>query len=200
MSTRFPAKDKIYDYYKKWFIPNINKENCCIEIEERPKEKNFDNTYDMLPEYPPLRYLGLLSLEFAGFVEETLRYLYEEMLKLSEVNFKSHKEKKFGKPEEKPKSFINIFLIFKKLPNTLSKLFKLKYMYYKTKSLDYLSLPITRKYMSILINNKIQETIDENITRLTIDLFNMILLMLSILSLVGISIQFIQFIIKYIIK
>ncbi len=203
LSTQYPTKDRIYLNNKEWFIPRMNDETCDIVKKEKQLS---DNTYDTIPEYPPLRYLGLLSLEFSGFVEETLRFLYEEMLKINEVDSKSRR-RNFGglkKLFEVKKRVFPKFNFSKITPKYLlliiNRLLELKNLYYKTKSLEYLRLPICREYVSLLINNKIQEIIDNNIPRISMDLFNVMLLMLSILSLIIIFIQLVQIIINWIFK
>ncbi len=208
LSTPYPTINEIYFYYKEWFVPDINDKTCDIEIKIELKKEIFGNAYnmvgnkyDMVPEYPPLRYLGLLSLEFVGFVEETLRYLYEEMLKISEASFRIEiKESELGGFKETFIKLKGMFLIFKNIPKTLFTFFNLRNLYYKTKNLEYLRLRSHKKHIISLMDNKMQQIIDENITRLTMDLFNVMLLMLSILSLIVIFIQVFQIIINWIFK
>lgn len=168
VSLSAPYPEEIYSGNIKWFLPKVDNK-CNMKTINHPNgEENGD--YNLLPEYPSLRYLGLLSLEFTGFMEEILRHLYEELLILQKGHFKIIK---------------SIF----KLP-------KIDALYYKSKSLEYLRLPITREFVSTLVSSKMQETIDENIRDLRTSTLNTMIFILTIVALIIASIQIIPIMLK----
>jgi hypothetical protein len=166
LSTPYPKK--IYFANIDWFLTGTTSGDETTIVSPPSRTQPYED-YDLLPEYPPLRYLGLLSLEFAGFVEENFRYVYNELLDIDKKGWRSE---------------ITI-------PFRLSRLSRLCY---KTKNLDYLRLPVTREYVSLLIDNKIQEDIESNITAMRGDYLNIVMLALTVgglvLALVAVLIQF----------
>jgi len=177
ISAGFP-KDIYYDHCET-LLPSIdsggnvcsskfyNERSCKLHIDNNGKSKY--NEYDLIAEYPPLRYLGLLSLEFSGFIEENLRYMYEELLN-------PHKNKlliKFLKYILFPPSYLNDAFLF-----------------YRNLSLEPIRLPEVRNYIDKVIDSKKQvslekatENIGNAIINILISTMTLILLILTFILL-----------------
>lgn len=76
ISKPFPNENRIYQRNLAWFSGQqiCNTDKPIFKLPERDGWKGED--YDLLPDYPPLKYLGLMPLELSGYVEENLRYIY----------------------------------------------------------------------------------------------------------------------------
>lgn len=72
ISTPYPPE--LWHAHRDWFVPQPT--NFALTKKGLPEDASYEK-YDLLPEYPPLRHLGLLYLEYAAVVEETLRATQE---------------------------------------------------------------------------------------------------------------------------
>ena len=135
-----------------------NNQPVLLELPIDEEEIIWADEYDKLPEYPPLRYLGLVSLEFSGYVEETLRHTYEKTLSIQKSSF------------------------LKKLARSITELPQLELSYYKSLNQECLHLPATREYISSLINNKNQKDIYDNLKELKAGLLNTMILILTLIA------------------
>jgi len=160
LSTPYPK-----DTYKKhisYFLPNLN-DRGEIVLGDPPKDERNDKwyeNYDLLPEYPALRYMGMASLEFSGVIEELLRGLYDDLMELQRKQY-----------------LIRLIMASYKLPD-------IETAYIACKHLEYIKLPILRDFISRLIRNKHQEAIDESINYLNSYLSNRMILILTILAII----------------
>ena len=151
VSISIPFPKDIYNSNLKWFVPEKSEEFTDNEL---PKK------YDYLPEYPPLRYLGLLTLEFSGFNEEILRYSYEKLLHIQNQN-----------------------ILFRIL-NSIRYLDKIDNLNYKVFSLEYIRPPIIRDFVTKCIDNKMQKMVQSNLTHLKASILNYIILSFTIIAIV----------------
>jgi len=146
----------------RYFLPTLNDRGeiaCGDPSKGRRKGKRYE-TYDLLPEYPALRYMGMASLEFSGVIEELLRGLYDDLMELQRKQY-----------------LIRLVMALYKLPG-------IETVYIACKHLEYIRLPILREFISRLIRNKHQEAIDESINYLNSYLFNRMILILTILAII----------------
>ncbi|WP_297519010.1 hypothetical protein [Thermococcus sp.] len=160
ISTRYP--EEIYHERCKAFLPTID-DKGELSREEFYINNNCEHEYrkyDLIPEYPPLRYLGLLSLEFSGFIEENLRYMYEDLLGLY-----------------KNKYLRLLKYIF--FPLYLEDVFS----FYKNLSLEPIRLPGTRNYIERVIDIKKQATIEDAIGNLNNAIVNVLISIMTFMLL-----------------
>lgn len=158
ISNPFPTTNCLYHRNHSWFSGQQICKTAPPEF-KFPKRNGWKGEdYDLLPEYPPLKYLGLLPLELSGYVEENLRYLYDVMLDIQQSPFP------------------------KRLWRSVFELSDLEALYYKTNNQECLRLPTTREYSVKLRDNKIQENIYENLKDLKASMLNGVMLLLAIIA------------------
>ncbi|MCP4310234.1 MAG: hypothetical protein GY790_03140 [Bacteroidetes bacterium] len=148
ISIPFPEED--YHADPDWFLPK-NGDDYITNLD-------YKNNYDLLPEYPPLRYLGVLTLEFAGLNEEILRFSYEKLLRIQDQFFLY--------------KFWNSLVQVDKIDNLNNRVF----------SLEYIKPPIVRDFVTKCIDSKFQDLVQSNLSRLKGNLLNYIVLIFTIIA------------------
>ena len=161
VSISSPYPEEVYKNHCETFLPAID-EQGNITIEQISAEEGRGHMdYDVIPEYPPLRYLGLLSLEFTGFIEENLRYMYEELL---------------GLRKDKYLRLLKYMLFSRYLDDVLS--------FYRLLSLEPIKLPVLRNYIEIVIDSKRQATIEKAIENLSNAIINVLMSIMTFMLLI----------------
>lgn len=166
LSSPYPQPE--YEQNPKWFFQPLRSTGggeWSIPGGQFKGAGDGHERYDFLPEYPPLRYLGLLSLEFAGLIEETERDLHERLIGLSALRF--------------PSSLKSVF----ELPRISDE-------YHESRGLDSLRLPTSREFAIALIEEKSQEDVRESIISQQTTLRDELFLFLAAAALLLALIQF----------
>ena len=94
MSLARPFSRTIYEAHNEWFLRKLvtrselqqeNHSASVIGLIQDPTEGIDPNMvrYQFIPEYPPLKYLGFLSLEYSAIYEETMRAHFEQLISTS---------------------------------------------------------------------------------------------------------------------
>lgn len=184
LSLSKPFNCSIYDDHKDWFIRRYL---CDADLGEAvslsngpvisligPLENPTANLrphlvrYDFLPEYPPLKYLGFLSLEYAMIYEESLRGLFERLLRLSRKRLY--------------RQFFGLFF------GDYHNLIRTQRMFHSIRNLENLKLPHTREFILNLIKNKRSDWMSESIASMNNNVLNSMRLVLGVVAFIGLMI------------
>lgn len=127
-----------------------------------PRPTGGATSYDMLAEYPPLRYLGLLTTVFVTIFEENLRHAYEKLLQLQ---------------KEQPLSWRVWRVITRE-----RELNRIGVEVAIADNFEHLRLPVTRDLVKKLIDSKVQENIANNVRDLKNSNLNALVFVLTIIA------------------
>jgi len=80
VSVAEPYPAAVHNSNPGWFFPRPPHELHRPATMESASSEGHSWNYNHLPEYPPLRYLAIPSLDFAASAEETLRDVHDEVM------------------------------------------------------------------------------------------------------------------------
>ncbi len=186
VSVSKPHARELYAEHRDWFLPAMRRDeglwrgDRAVRIERA--QRRGDEPYDWTPEYPPLRYMGLLSLEFAGFYEETLRGIHDRLLLMWERSLR-HGDRfaangRGGRVWGASLELIRALLRFPEL-------MRLELRYARVNNFEYLRLPIAREIVDRLIDAKLQRNVADNIAALKTSSLNALLFVLTVIATVA---------------
>jgi hypothetical protein len=128
--------------------------------------QSMRRSYDRLPEYPPVRYLALMTGVFGAAYEEVLRDSYEKLVDLRKVRVWN-------------------LLRFLRMPNQLN---RISVDWALVDSFEHLNLPVTRGPVKAMLEAKHQHNIAASINTLNgANLNNLVLLLTLVASMLGLA-------------
>ncbi len=155
VSVSRPYPSQIYDANREYFLPSQGSLPCTRAL---PRESSMFETYDLLPEYPPLRYCGLLVGLYSGWIEEVMRSVETRL-------FRIHDSSRWLYP----------LRVWRGSARLQSEFYRARYS-------DAIRLPVVRDYVSRLVEEKQLGPTGENIRDLQASSLNLILLIIGGLS------------------
>lgn len=160
LSISYPYPD-IYEDYPSYFLPTLERINKPVV---GPMGTEVDQPvmpgYDYLPEYPPLRYLGLPLLDHVGSIEEVMRDVQDELQKVYDASWwwRGIRAAVEGS--------------------------RVRAAYHRLANLDALKLPVTREYVGILLEEKMLTPADRTVQRMQESLVQQLLTVIAIATVV----------------
>jgi hypothetical protein len=150
-----------HDYFLQRRLDHPAEERA-VPRETTPQPEAGVIGYDMLSEYPPLRYLGLLPGLFATIYEESLRQAYDRLLVLQQRQPLSWR-------------FWRLFLREREL-NRIAVALAI------ADNFEHLRLPVSRGLVKSLIDAKLQENVAANVRDLKGSNLNALVFVLTIIA------------------
>ena len=161
ISKRFPTEvyDDHLDFFTSSEVSTSASGKAVFEDLIRSSGGRY-NDYDILPEYPPLRYLTYPTAFMSSLIEELLRFSAEELIKIRRDNVRS------------------IWFI----PGIEAKINRMELAMTRVFNLDNLRLPIMRSFVDQMIAEKRLDGVRASITNLKSSNLNSTMLVLAIIS------------------
>ena len=179
VSLAGPYPGELYAGHRDWFLPQFNLPQAVPTLDV----ERADVEYDYLPEFPPLRCVAFPLLEYAGWVEETLRDASSSLLGSS----LPPAQRWVDRLVPTLKRFGAWLRLLRRLP-------RIQNGVYRAQNLDVLRLPVTRPFAESLLEDKQLDVTKEACRDLQAGALNLIVLVLTVVGLVIAVVQLVPFV------